>query len=137
MHLTYEEYLKKKEENSLPEEFFVNYQNRVYHIYKSFNYTSIDKLPGDSPLIVSDRNNIVRLADYVELYHVGSMLKPAFTPFSDFIRSGHASKVEHQTTLFAMVETCTSYLYVKEVDQKDINDLEMTIYFLDLAEVNR
>ena len=125
--MSMEEYRMKEAENSLPDEFFVNHTRRVFHMYKAFNYKTLDKLPGDSPLTVSDRHNIVRLVDYVELYHVGSMLQPDFTPMSDFIRSGDASKVEHQSALFAMTETCMSYLYVKEANQSDMKDIVMTI----------
>ena len=126
MQFEYDEYVLKKKENSLPDEFFLNYRGDVYHIYKAFNM-KLDKLPGDSPLTVQERDMIVRLADYVELYHVGNTYKPVFTPMSDFMRAGYASMIEHQDTLFGMIEKCTVYLHDKDAPWNDKVAIKKTI----------
>ena len=126
--MSMEDYYRKRANNSLPEEFFFKHENGVrYHMYKQFNCRTLDELPGNSPLNASERHKVVRLVDFVEVYHYGQECKPAFTPASDFIRSGHASMVEHQGTLFWMLETCISHLQGKEVPVTKMDEIHETI----------
>ena len=126
--MSMEEYYRKRANNSLPEEFFVNHKNGVrYHMYNAFNCRTLDELPGNSPLNASERHKVVRLVDFVEVYHYGQECKPAFTPASDFIKSGRASMVEHQDTLFWMLDTCISHLQDKEVPETKMNEIHQTI----------